>query len=272
VLVVQLEVPENHRPTIYFEDSFKGDKLVEFKSYIAEISRLVPGYEGSNSNFQKQVIDFVKDINKERMDTNKEMVNINRLSSWLPNVYPILVVDSDGMNPESIDRVIEESINEHKIPNHDRAGGYDFLEELRHGNFFGKFAVIIQCHNLETCKFERFEDGISLQTNETKNAVLGIKKNDRKRYQKGNWKVSLDSATPKYLPFLVENQRQTLMEPDSFNTILEPFFEIHTSSIYLKKPDDKLYTKVVQLQYPDATKLNFHFGEYKIPKTSDEEE
>ena len=254
---MQLEIPENLRPTIYFEDSFKGDKLVEFKSYIAGIEGSVLGYEGVTPNFRnhEQILDFVEDM---RMQTNLDRVNINSLDSWKSDVYPILVVDSDGMNPESIFRVIDESINENKIPNTVRAGGYDFLNHFRLGNVCGKFAVIIQCHNLETCKFEGFKDGISLQINEVEKAVLGIeKKKTRKRYgSRVDWKGQLESETRKLLPLLVKNQSQTLMEPDSFNTILKPIFEIQTSSIYLDKPRGKLSEKVVQLQNPEFERLS----------------
>jgi hypothetical protein len=267
---VQLEVPENLRPTIYFEDQFTGEKLAEYHTYIEHIKQLVVGTDGANPDFRnfRQVLDFVNDT---QMQTNTDKVNINVHGLRLKNVYPILVVDSDGMNPETIFQVIEESIYERKKPSLDRAGVYDFLEQWRR-NVVGKFAVIIQCQNLETCKFERFANGISLQTNDVKNAVLGIKKNNRNMYAKGNWKVSLDIQTPEYLSFLVENQIQTLTEPDLFNTILEPFFEIHTSSIYLKKPKGKLSEKVVQRQDPDPSKLDLTFKCFTLPKPPAEEE
>ncbi len=260
---MQLEVPENLRPTIYFEDSFKGDKLDEFQSYLDGINQLVVGSGGATPNFRnhEQVQEFVKDM---RMQTNTK-VNINSLDSWKSDVYPILVVDSDGMNPESIFRVIEESITENKIPNIDLAGGYEFLEKFAAGNLYGKFAIIIQCHNLETCKFDGFENGITLRTDEVKPASLGIRKVTRSRYGRSvDWKRKLYSELSKYLPFLVENQSQTLREPESFGTILKPIFEIQTSSIYLDKPRGKLYRKVAQLQDPEFERLSLHIQQFDL--------
>ena len=100
---MQLQVPENLRPTIYFEDSFEGEKSNQYSSYIDGIRGLITGYQGTIPRFRdyeplKQVHNFVNDM---RMQTNNR-VNINALDSWKRDVYPILVVDSDGMNPEKI--------------------------------------------------------------------------------------------------------------------------------------------------------------------------
>jgi len=271
---VQLEVPENLRPTIYFEDQFKKEKFAEYRPYIERIKKLVVGTGGATPNFRdhEQVLNFNNDIQHKVRDANLATVNINNLDGWKSDVYPILVVDSDGMDPETIFQVIEETIYGHKNPNIELARGYKFLTHFKLGNAVGEFAVIIQCQNLETCKFDRFKNGITLLEGEVKPAVLGIEKVTRHRYGRSFDKKELYSKLSKYPPSLVQNQSQILMEPASFNTILEPFFEIHTSSIYLKKPWGKLLEKVVQRPDPDPSKLDLTFKCFTLPKPSDEEE
>ena len=271
---MSLKVPGNLRPTIYFEDQFKGKKRGEYHTYIECIKQIVVGIGGTTPNFRphEQVINFTKDMKSKVENTNLATVNINNLDGWKSDVYPILVVDSDGMDPETIFQVIEETISGHKTPNIDLAGGYKFLTHFKSGNAVGEFAVIIQCQNLETCKFDRFKNGITLLDDEVKLAVLGLKKGTRLRYG-GSFDIKkLYSELPKYLPSLVQKQSQTLMEPDSLNKFLEPFLEIHTSSIYLDKPWGKLSGKVVQLPDPDPSKLDLHFKCFTLPKPSDAEE
>jgi hypothetical protein len=275
---VQLEVPENLRPTIYFEDQFKKEKFAEYRPYIERIKKLVVGTGGATPNFRdhEQVLNFNNDIQHKVRDANLATVNINNLDGWKSDVYPILVVDSDGMNPETIFQVIEETIYGHKKPNIELARGYKFLTHFKSGNAVGEFAVIIQCQNLETCKFDGFENGITLRTDEVKPAFLGIRKVTRNRYGRsfhlGPIKGELYSELSKFPPSLVAKQSQTLTDPKEFNAILESFFEIHTSSIYLDKPRGDLYRKVVQIPDPDSSKLVLHFRCFTLPKPPDEEE
>ena len=191
---MQLQVPENLRPTIYFEDSFKGEKSIQYSSYIDGIRGLITGYQGTVPSFRnhEQVHNFVNDM---RMQTNNR-VNINTLDSWKRDVYPILVVDSDGMNPEKIFKIIEQSICENRTPNIELAGGYEFLEKFSLGNFYGKFAIIIQSDNLETCTFDGFKAGVSLTKNEVKPATLGFQKITRNRYEGRFDKHRLYEALP----------------------------------------------------------------------------
>jgi len=274
---VQLEVPENLRPTIYFEDQFKKEKFAEYRLYIERIKQLVVGTDGATPNFRghEQVLNFKNDMQHKVRDANLERVNLNNLDSWKSDVYPILVVDSDGMDPETIFQVIEETIYGHKNPNIELARGYKFLTHFKLGNAVGEFAVIIQCQNLETCKFDRFKNGITLLEDEVKPAVLGIEEVTRHSYSRSFDKKTKDelySKLSEYPPSLVQNQSQTLMEPASFNRILEPFFEIHTSSIYLDKPWGKLLQKVVQRPDPDPSKLDLTFKCFTLPKPPAEEE
>tara|TARA_Y100001934_G_scaffold230872_1_gene278703 strand:- start:7527 stop:8381 length:855 start_codon:yes stop_codon:yes gene_type:complete len=261
---VQLQVPENLRPTIYFEDSFKGEKSSQYSSYIDGISALITGYQGIEPSFRnhEQVHDFVRNM---RMQTNKR-VNINALDSW-KQVYPILVVDSDGMNSEKIFKIIEKSICENRTPNIELAGGYEFLENFSSGNFYGKFAIIVQSDNLETCTFDGFKAGVSLSENEVNPATLGIQKITRNRYAGRFGKHRLYEALPHYLDFMVSNQKHTLSEPDKFNSILQPIFAPQTSSIYLRKPKRGLREKVKQLNDPDFERLGWSWGQYVIDES-----
>ena len=274
---MSLKVPGNLRPTIYFEDQFKGKKRGEYHTYIECIKQIVVGIGGTTPNFRphEQVINFTKDMKSKVENTNLATVNINNLDGWKSDVYPILVVDSDGMDPETIFQVIEETIYGHKNPNIELARGYKFLTHFKLGNAVGEFAVIIQCQNLETCKFDRFKNGITLLEDEVKPAVLGIEEVTRHSYSRSFDKKTKDelySKLSEYPPSLVQNQSQTLMEPASFNRILEPFFEIHTSSIYLDKPWGKLLQKVVQRPDPDPSKLDLTFKCFTLPKPPAEEE
>ena len=265
---MQLQVPENLRPTIYFEDSFEGEKSNQYSSYIDGIRGLITGYQGTIPRFRdyeplKQVHNFVNDM---RMQTNNR-VNINALDSWKRDVYPILVVDSDGMNPEKIFKIIEQSICENRTPNIELAGGYEFLENFSSGNFYGKFAIIVQSDNLETCTFDEPKDGVSLTKNEVKPATLGFQKITRNRYAGRFDKHRLYEALPHYLDFMVVNQKHTVSEPDKFNSILQPIFAPQTNSIYLTKPKRNLREKVKQLDDPDFERLGWSWGQYVIDES-----
>ena len=71
---MQLQVPENLRPTIYFEDSFKGEKSNQYSSYIDGIRGLITGYQGTNLSFRdyEQVHDFE---NQEKIQFENELLN-----------------------------------------------------------------------------------------------------------------------------------------------------------------------------------------------------
>ena len=264
------EIPMEWKVKIYFEDEFdprsKTGKFRRYKKYIHYVRDYIESEMEHVVSYDEklQIKELIEDF--ERDYNSKYNLNMHTKREGL--VFPILVVDSDGMDPDKIHQLFSKVINENKKPKM-IAGGFDILEfYISRHRVFGKFGLLIQSDNLETCNFEGYKPDRELQEDDVTSAFIGLEsKKKRKRSRYGN--VSFHSIKEKmigqksvYLPEMMTNNSATICDPDSLQREIGKLYDYQTSSIYLNKKGLK---KAKQSKKPKPSKLGLSLDFFEIP-------